>query len=295
MANRGPGRNKFKWTKEQDVKLIETLQELRNEGEIRPDTYLKAGSLTKIHEKLEQKLPGSGIQKKPHIESRMRVLRENFNIVHDLLTGPNCSGFGRDPETKMVTAEDAVWDAYLTSHPEAKKFRDVPIKYYDELSMIFGKDRAIGNLAETPADVVEELENQEVNDTMETSQIPVNASSNDSQLPPNSVFDSDVTSRRQKRKRDDATIFVEGVQSAARIIASEIRESSCRLSRALGEEANENKKIIYNELKKLFGLTMTERHRAHFLIGCDSSKVSLFFSVPDEEREIWVKSLLEFA
>ncbi|KAJ6824274.1 uncharacterized protein M6B38_102785 [Iris pallida] len=196
MANRGPGRNKFKWTKEQDLKLIETLQELRNGGEIRPDTYLKAGSLTKIHEKLEQKLPGSGIQKKPHIESRMRVLRENFNIVHALLTGPNCSGFGRDPETKMVTAKDAVWDAYLTSHPEARKFRDAPVKYYDELSMIFGKDRAIGNLAETPADVVEELENQEVNDTMETFQIPVNASSNDSQLPPNSVFDSDVTSRR---------------------------------------------------------------------------------------------------
>ena len=30
-----------------------------------------------------------------------------------MLTGPNCSGFGWDPDKKIVTAEKAMWDAYI--------------------------------------------------------------------------------------------------------------------------------------------------------------------------------------
>ncbi|KAK1561061.1 hypothetical protein Q3G72_033985 [Acer saccharum] len=43
----------------------------------------------------------------------MKTLKTHFHIVHDMLTGPNYSGFGWDTEKKTVTAEKPVWDAYI--------------------------------------------------------------------------------------------------------------------------------------------------------------------------------------
>ncbi|KAK3228463.1 hypothetical protein Dsin_000344 [Dipteronia sinensis] len=46
------------------------------------------------------------------------------------------------------------------SHKEAAPFKLKSFPYYDELSMIFGKDRATGQHAETPADVEKQLQNE---------------------------------------------------------------------------------------------------------------------------------------
>ncbi|KAK2665848.1 hypothetical protein Ddye_004422 [Dipteronia dyeriana] len=77
----------------------------------------------------------------------MKTLKTHFQIFHDMLTGPNCSGFGWDTEKK-------------TSHKEAAPYKLKSFLYYDELSMIFGKDRATGQHAETLADVEKQLENE---------------------------------------------------------------------------------------------------------------------------------------
>ncbi|TXG57299.1 hypothetical protein EZV62_018612 [Acer yangbiense] len=47
------------------------------------------------------------------------------------------------------------------SHKEVAPFKLKLFPYYDELSMIFGKDRATGQHAETPTDVEEQLQNEE--------------------------------------------------------------------------------------------------------------------------------------
>ena len=62
---------------------------------------------------MHEKLPRCDLLAKPHIESRMKTLKTHFHIVHDMLTGSNCSGFGWDIEKKTVTAEKPVWDAYI--------------------------------------------------------------------------------------------------------------------------------------------------------------------------------------
>ncbi|GAY33387.1 hypothetical protein CUMW_284120 [Citrus unshiu] len=50
-----------------------------------------------------------------------------FRTIHEMLTGPNCSGFGWDPEKKIVTTEKTVWDAYVlcpkTSNSSSKRRR----------------------------------------------------------------------------------------------------------------------------------------------------------------------------
>ena len=45
--------------------------------------------------------------------SRLRTLKREFQVIHEMLTRPNTSGFGWDTMRKCVTAENDVWDAYV--------------------------------------------------------------------------------------------------------------------------------------------------------------------------------------
>ena len=92
---------------------MESLLDLYHEGRFCVDNNFKSGYLKVLETALETKLPGCGIKAKPHIESRIKTLKMQFRTLHDMLTGPNCRGFNWDPQRKIVTAEKAVWDAYI--------------------------------------------------------------------------------------------------------------------------------------------------------------------------------------
>ncbi|KAI9082779.1 hypothetical protein K1719_035236 [Acacia pycnantha] len=77
---------------------------------------------------MEEKLLGCGIKATPHIMSRLKTLKRLWQAVYDIVYGPNTSGFGWDPETKLVIADKEVWDEYLKKvridnlEPESVKF-----------------------------------------------------------------------------------------------------------------------------------------------------------------------------
>ncbi|KAK0585181.1 hypothetical protein LWI29_024345 [Acer saccharum] len=120
-----PGQNKRFWTEEEDNKLIEPLLELNNNGRFKAEGSFKPGHLKELEKKLHEKLPRYDLLAKPHIESRMKTLKTHFHIVHDMLTGSNCSGFGWDIEKKTVTAEKPVWDAYIQKQRKTKRYGDL--------------------------------------------------------------------------------------------------------------------------------------------------------------------------
>ena len=105
--------NKHQWTESEDRKLIEAILDLHNTGKYTSQGGFKSGFFTAVERILSVTLPDSGLKAEPHIKSRVKTLKQNFAIVHDMLCGPNTSGFGYDDTTKCVVAERAVWDAYL--------------------------------------------------------------------------------------------------------------------------------------------------------------------------------------
>ncbi|PON78101.1 hypothetical protein TorRG33x02_239380 [Trema orientale] len=163
---KGPGQNKRFWTTDENNKLIEALLEIHNEGKFKAEGNFKACHLTVIERYLEIHLPGCGLKAEPHIESRMKTLKAQFYIVHEMLTGLNCSGFGCDADRKLMYAEKLVWDAYLQSHKEATPFKHKAFPYYEDLCLVFGKDRATGNDAEGLADTIDDIARTEVNNDM---------------------------------------------------------------------------------------------------------------------------------
>ncbi|KAF4390930.1 hypothetical protein G4B88_030608 [Cannabis sativa] len=141
---KGPGQNKRFWTEEEDTKLIESLLEMHNEGTFKAEGNFKPGYLKAFERALATKIPGCDLQARPHIDSRMKTLKTHFQIVHEMLTGPNCSGFGWDPEKQMVTAEKPVWEAYY--RPRAPPIQS------DGSSKKKQKSSSLGDIAEAIKD-----------------------------------------------------------------------------------------------------------------------------------------------
>ena len=74
---------------------------------------------------------------------------------------------------------------------------------------------------------------------------------------------------------------------------AQLKDASDNLSKVvIGTIASENMSRINQELSKVVGLTIKERHMATKLIVCQHELIDVFFSMPDEEKEEWVKGLV---
>ncbi|KAF4359400.1 hypothetical protein F8388_005657 [Cannabis sativa] len=138
---RGPGQNKRFWSEDEDKHLIESLMELNNEGKFKAEGNFKPGHLRAIEMKLKERMPGCDIQAKPHIESRMKTLKTHFQIVHEMLTGPFCSGFGWDrsnannvDEVESMSVSDATRGAQSHTQSDGSSKKKRKAANHEELS-----------------------------------------------------------------------------------------------------------------------------------------------------------------
>jgi hypothetical protein len=83
------------------------------------------------------------------------------------------------------------------------------------------------------------------------------------------------------------------MKEVASMLDSQLKDVSDNLSTVvIGTIASENKSRINEELSKVVGLTIKECHKATKLIVCQHELIDVFFSVLDEEKEEWVKGLI---
>ncbi|XP_074556981.1 uncharacterized protein At2g29880-like [Curcuma longa] len=290
--SRRPGKNKHQWSNKEDAALIEALMQLNNVGGLRNknEKGFRPGHGQKLQQMLDVSLPGHGIKAKPHIESRLRTFQKLHNVVHDMLYGVGSSGFGWDSEKKCVTAENDVWVEYLKTHPDAEQFRYKSLPYYEELSIILGGDRASGKDAQVPADIVEELE--KVADENDDESIGVDGDS--APYDQDFMFGSkEESSKPKRRKSETIKDLSQVIRETTTILGEELNKASNRLSKALEYDEGAEKRMKVNEvLTNLHDLSMLERHKAIRKIGCDRETTDIFFTIPDDEKEVWMKALL---
>ncbi|MBA0618445.1 hypothetical protein Godav_027794 [Gossypium davidsonii] len=77
-------------------------------GTFNVDTGFKADYLIELEKMLEKVLPYGMLKAKPNLESRIRTLKRDWEIVYDMLSAKNNSGFGWDEHRQLVVAEDVV-------------------------------------------------------------------------------------------------------------------------------------------------------------------------------------------
>ncbi|CAI9297192.1 unnamed protein product [Lactuca saligna] len=161
-GERGPGKNKRKLNEIEDAKLIESMVDILNSGShFKVESGIKPGFFGVVETRLVVSLPNSGIKAKPHIKSRIKTLKRDRSVVHDMMSWNNTNGFGWDDQNNMLEAPQSVWQAYAQVHKNASKWRGKKFPHYWDLCIVFGKDRANGRDAQTAADIVSEINNKQ--------------------------------------------------------------------------------------------------------------------------------------
>nr|GEV16288.1 hypothetical protein [Tanacetum cinerariifolium] len=289
------------WTTDEDTKLVDALMEIRLSGKYTNvyNNKFRNGYLEALERKLNVSLPNMRIQAYPHIKSRLQTLRNNLEIVNDMLVGKYMSGFSWDHERLCVVADDHVWDKYIKIKKTAARFGKWPFPHYDKLCIIYGKERVMGLQADgiggendeeeikinpsyeaeddikgeenvkqiivlTSFEYEDNVEEIDINTSLETEKLPVSVDV--------SSFDGGKESVGDKRKRDET---------------SELNET-CVETKVASQgitAANEIMDIVTTQMKDLQGLTLDERLLAMSVIG-RSAPLSLMFERLDDEGKI---------
>nr|XP_043609783.1 uncharacterized protein LOC122581605 [Erigeron canadensis] len=166
---------RFQWTAKMDEAFIEAMLKEQNEGN-RIDGSFTPQAYTNMVNDLTAKLNKDF--KKEHLKNRLKTLKDHFSQCYDLFRGVSLSGFAWNSETRLIEAEDEVWDQLINEKPEAAKWKTKEICHYDELRQLFAKDRASGTSAITAKERRKQIENerrietiQEVDQLLETNQV----------------------------------------------------------------------------------------------------------------------------
>lgn len=169
-------------------------------------------------------------------------------------------------------------------HQKRAKWQNKTFPHYLDLCVIFGKDRATGKDALSAAEMVELDEEIQTND------------GDDDLIPTRSEEISSKSSSFKKRKRKSSFDIdsESAMERAATILAAQLEKSSAQFANFLGLEAslNEQRKNLSNALSNVPGLTDSERNKVMCKLAREEELMVVFFSLPDERKEGFVKDLL---
>ncbi|KAL8526797.1 hypothetical protein ACS0TY_015858 [Phlomoides rotata] len=149
------------WSRVEEDALIGCLIDIVNDG-WKTDNGFKAGFQRELEKGMRKIFPGTDLVANPHINSKIHVWKKEYNALSDLLSK---SGIGWNLTTSMIDVEDeGVWEACRRADPQVKGIRFKYWPFYSKWLDIFGKDRATGENAMDPIDLVNDLlrnDNQE--------------------------------------------------------------------------------------------------------------------------------------
>ncbi|KAF5934076.1 hypothetical protein HYC85_030247 [Camellia sinensis] len=235
--------------------------------------------------------PGTDLRASPHIESKIKFWRRQYNLLIDML---RLSGFGWDDSEKMILVDsDQVWENYVKG-ARCQGHENVPFIYYEDWVILFGKDRATGVLAEGPTDMVDAIEKED--QTTEECYTPIvelpDCSLSTSGTPCNQGG-SGTTSKKRAREAEG---IAKGLVDMAVEFGSFFKKTNTTIEEiahriGYAQDLSQARKLVNGELAKL-RLNTNDRLRAATLIVKDAERVDLFFSLPEEEKMEWVCLLL---
>ncbi|XP_074299547.1 uncharacterized protein LOC141630674 [Silene latifolia] len=292
------------WSSAEDQALVSAMQDLLDLGGWKADNgQFKNGAYSKIATLLEEKLPGCGKRDKPHIESRVKTLRKQFDAITDMLS-PQASGFSWNDEQKFVTCEQSVWEAWLKiilsyTHKNAAGLRNRPFPLYDELAKIWGKDSVNGNEGGSVQDALEEMENEARGEQEEIEEEKIHIS-NTSGMSSTEVEASPSSAPINKKTKKARTETIEAFREFSGHLnkMTNVMETAGEHIRRLAncfkhesETADRRMQVIL-EVMKIEGLTRAEVILASKKIATDPLDVDFFFSLPDDYRSAYVHGLL---
>ncbi|KAL2930906.1 Uncharacterized protein RDABS01_036316, partial [Bienertia sinuspersici] len=268
------------WSVEEETLLIDLLYEMNGTG-WKVDTGHKSGYLTYIEKEMAKKLPNCNLKADPHIKSKVKVMKKQLTYILEIQQ--NGSGSGWDDEQKM--SRDGAAPLFMK-----------PMIHYDKLVEIYANDLAKGGKVKGPGEQSDSGEEQfTINTNQVGGQVPNEPQTQDPNTTP-------INSQQYvKRKSHDVDIlereFIQISKTLSSLIEAE-KDSAMAMNdikRAfvhevdVHEQTTEKRKQLFQLLSTLSSLTTEQIVKATRLIGQDTAKMDLFFSMPDDFKVIFAQ------
>ncbi|KAH7832931.1 hypothetical protein Vadar_001403 [Vaccinium darrowii] len=281
---KGVNASRKTWVQKEELALLNALKEMVvARGEKRGKDSFKAGYLKKLEGMLVVALPGTDICVYPHISSKIKVWKKNHNSIKDMC---NTSGFGWNDSKRMVEVDsDSVWENYCKKGSNANGLRYKSFPYYEDWCIIFGNDRATGEMAESAADMVEAIDIEGDADEDGDGSTTVNKNDKSPQDPP-------------KKKAKVFETLMAGLSNFANKLVSSLESSNATLEKVgarmgYAHDLSAKRGAVNAELAKL-PISTVDRVKVGLGITKDTQTVDHFFSLKtEEEKLILVQTILE--
>ncbi|GFS37804.1 hypothetical protein Acr_00g0054040 [Actinidia rufa] len=234
----------------------------------------KGGFYGECEKKIICAFPGTDLRANPHIESKIKMWRRQYNLLQDML---KTSGFGyaNYVEKMILVDSDDVWDNYVRREKDVKGMRNKTFPYYEAWLVLFGKDRATGDLAEGPANSVAAIETEQAS----KENFP------ESPVLQFSAADMESTKGISKGLAEMADAFG--------IMFENTNNRMAEIAHRIGyaHDLSQQRRQVNAELSQL-PLDSNQRLRAASMIVQEAERIDLFFSLSQEEKVEWVFMLL---
>ncbi|GAB2295037.1 hypothetical protein Dimus_038331 [Dionaea muscipula] len=288
------GRGRRIWTKREEEFLLSAMIELVTDPKWKLDTgAFRNGFFVEVEKKLVLAFPGTDLRSSPHIESKVKAWKKNYHTISDML---KTSGFGWDDEAKMVLVDsEDVWQAYIKKEPDATNMRDKPFPFYEDWLVLFGKDRATGELAEGVVDMVDNMNLEELDADVDG--LPTDVPQETHSTGPASLSATTISKGGKKRGRanEGVTKCLNEMVASFSACFHESNTSMAKIADAIGyaKEGRIARKNL-NEALMMLPLTIKQRCRALRLLSKDDNLVDIFYSMSENmERMELIEGLLE--
>ncbi|PIN06511.1 hypothetical protein CDL12_20935 [Handroanthus impetiginosus] len=96
----------------------------------------KNGYTTALERKLNAKLLGCNIKASPHIESRLKLLKRQYDAITEMQGVADMQWDKK--ENVLMCEDDNVWEDWVRTHTDAKELRNKQFPYYNDLHFLFG-------------------------------------------------------------------------------------------------------------------------------------------------------------
>ncbi|KAF5946571.1 hypothetical protein HYC85_016799 [Camellia sinensis] len=208
---------------------------------------------------------------------------------------------------KDVTTSNPKWkldNNQFRSVPDAKGMRNRPFPFYEDWLILYGKDKATGELVEDLTDAVAAMEKEDANaTTKEGEQSPVEQfSMNMGDTDYSMSIASNVPNRANSTKigkkgaRPTEGIPIE-LSEMSKNLGSFIENTittMVEIAHRIGysHDLSQQRRLVNVELLKL-PMSNTQRLMTTSMIVKDEDKVDLFFSLDENDKMEWVSLLLE--
>ncbi|KAL8510121.1 hypothetical protein ACS0TY_017079 [Phlomoides rotata] len=288
--NTGKGkvpRGRRSWSRVEDDALIHCLTDIVNDG-WKAENGFKAGFLRELEKGMRKTLPCTDIVANPHINSKIHVWKKEYSTLTDLMSK---SGIGWNSTTSMIDVEDErVWDACKWAGPQVKGIRYKTWSYYSHWLEIFGKDRATGENAMDPNDLVNDLNRsigqEQVWDIEEDCALIPPIEVNEAEM--NSVCKPTGVGKKQLSKgikRKNIDVEVNSLVDTLGEFMKQSQETFGDIAKGLGtstEKSIDNKHL--NEImNRIVGLKVADKLKVCDELVQNTNRLDFFMCLPPKE------------